>query len=68
VKTKLQTRWNLIDRNNHRPSASVIAQQYSSANFVLMRSHSRKKEIRLAFQKKSSFASDIFKISKISIS
>jgi hypothetical protein len=36
------------DRQHDRPTAFVIAQQYSSAIFVLLRFHSRKKKKGLA--------------------
>ena len=52
LKTRIQTCGNLPGRNNHLPAACVIAQQYSSTTFVLLRSHSREKKIGSRFQKK----------------
>ena len=44
------------DQPQHdRTTVSVIAQQYSSGNFVSLRFHSRKEKIRSSFLKKSLF-------------
>jgi hypothetical protein len=51
VEIQTPTHWNLIGSSMTAPAACVIAQQYSSATFILLVFHSRKEKFGALFSK-----------------